>query len=122
MRDVTAGPSARVPVWPFRLILVGGGRVGTAVAELLRRRGHVIAGVASRTPESTERAARALRTTTFSVDDASLPPADVVLLAVPDHAISDLATRIAPAAPDASVFWHVSGSLGLKPLRAAIER
>jgi Trk K+ transport system NAD-binding subunit len=29
-------------------VLIGAGRVGTAVSELLRRRGHVVAGVASR--------------------------------------------------------------------------
>lgn len=114
--------SGHGPASPFGLALVGAGRVGTAVAELLRGRGHTIVGVASRSPRSAEHAAERLNATTFQLDPGDLPDADVVLLATPDDALAELVGRFAPVIRPGAVLWHVSGSLGLAPLRPATER
>ena len=121
MSDPQDGVLADEPKTPFRLVLIGAGRVGTAVTELLRRRGHSITGVASRTQDSAQRAAQLLRTTTFDLDGA-MPEADVVLVAVSDDALPKVIDRIAPSARSGMVFWHVSGSLALETLRPVIER
>jgi predicted short-subunit dehydrogenase-like oxidoreductase (DUF2520 family) len=111
-----SGPEA-----PFRLALVGAGRVGTATAALLQRRGHAMVGVASRSAASAARAADALGTPTFSLDEAEGLRADVLLLAVPDDAIAGVAARLAGAVGPGTVVWHTSGAQALEPLRATID-
>ncbi|MGH2734992.1 MAG: Rossmann-like and DUF2520 domain-containing protein [Actinomycetota bacterium] len=110
------------PRSPFRVALIGAGRVGGAIAEHLRRRGHEIVGVASRTPESASRAARMLGSRTFRPDDDPAPEADVLLVAVPDEAIGEQVARLLPMVRAGVVVWHVSGSLALDPLTPALER
>jgi predicted short-subunit dehydrogenase-like oxidoreductase (DUF2520 family) len=95
--------------------------VGSAVSQLLSRRGHEIVGVASRSKESAGRAAEQLATRAFELDPDDLPDADVVLLGVPDDALEELVGRFAPVARPQSVWWHVSGASGLEPLRPVIE-
>lgn len=99
---------------PFSFALVGAGRVGTAVAELLRRAGHRPVAVASRTPASARRTADLLETEVHEVD--SLPAADVVLIGTPDGAIEEVATKIAPRLAEGAVVVHFAGSLGIEAL------
>lgn len=101
------------------LVLVGAGRVGTAVAELLRRRGHRVAGVSSRTPESASRAAQLLESPTFEPFD--LPRCDLVLLGVADAAVEPVAARLSSQLGADTVVCHFAGSLGLEPLRSVVE-
>jgi predicted short-subunit dehydrogenase-like oxidoreductase (DUF2520 family) len=102
------------------LVLVGAGRVGTAVAELLRRRGHRVTGVSSRTPESASRAAQLLESRTFELG-FDLPPCDLVLLGVSDAAIEPVAARISSQLAADAVVCHFAGSLGLEPLTSVLE-
>lgn len=110
---------ASTPTPPFSYALVGAGRVGTAVAELLRRAGHRPVAVASRSPESSARAAELLGTEVVEVD--ALPPADVVLVGTPGAAIPDTATKIAPRLVEGTVVVHFAGSLGIEPLRPVLS-
>jgi len=101
----------------LRIALVGAGRVGTAVTEVLRRAGHEVAGVSSRRAESAERAAARLETRTFD-HRLELPEADVFFLAVPDGAIGEVASQLGPVTPGAVVV-HFAGALGITPLAEA---
>jgi predicted short-subunit dehydrogenase-like oxidoreductase (DUF2520 family) len=107
------------PSPPLDVALVGGGRVGTAVAQLLRGRGHRVAGVWSRTRASAERAAGALGARTIALEEVT---GDLVLIAVTDAAIAPVATRLAPFLPRGCVVCHFAGGLGVAPLRSVQER
>jgi predicted short-subunit dehydrogenase-like oxidoreductase (DUF2520 family) len=111
---------ARTP-FPFSFVLVGAGRVGTAVSRLLIDAGHAISGVASRSASSAERAAHFLDAPVFSLDVA-LPEADVVLLGLPDAAIEPVATALARHDVTGRAVWHCSGSLGLGPLEPVLDK
>jgi len=105
-------------------VLIGAGRVGTAVTELLRRRGHVVAGVASRSASSARRASELLGADSFD-HRAILPEADVVLLGVPDGAIEEVAGEVARRLREQdgrrSVVVHFAGTSGIGPLSPVLE-
>jgi predicted short-subunit dehydrogenase-like oxidoreductase (DUF2520 family) len=102
----------------LRIALIGAGRVGTAVSELLRRGGHSIVGVSSRQAESAERGAAFLKSAVFD-HRREMPPVDVLLLGVPDGAISSVASEVAPFMHEGIVVIHFAGALGLAPLAEA---
>jgi len=103
---------------PFRIALIGAGRVGTAVTEVLRRGGHEVAGVASRRAESAERAAARLNSTSFD-HRSELPDVDVLLLGVPDDAIEPVIAEVVPRLESGTVVIHFAGGLGVGPLKRA---
>ena len=103
---------------PHRIALVGAGRVGTAVTELLRRAGNEITGVSSRRAESAERAATRLQTTTFD-HRRELPAVDVLLLGVPGDAIESVVAEVTPSLEPGTVLVHFAGALGIGPLKEA---
>jgi predicted short-subunit dehydrogenase-like oxidoreductase (DUF2520 family) len=101
--------------------VVGAGRVGTALAVLLRRAGHVVTAVAGRdaTPARAERYLPGVPVVP-AVEAAS--SADLVVLGVPDDALPDTALMLAETAtfrPDAWVV-HVSGASGLEVLAPVV--
>jgi predicted short-subunit dehydrogenase-like oxidoreductase (DUF2520 family) len=108
------------PEYPLSIALIGAGRVGTAVAQLLNERGHRIAGVWSRTPESAIRAAEFLGAGTFQLD-SGVPHCDLALIGTSDPFIAPVAARISPALEPGAVACHFAGSLGLGPLKAVLE-
>ena len=103
-----------------RLLLVGAGRVGTAVAILLKRAGWSVAGVISRTPASAERGAALLDAPVVPIGEA--PEADLYLLGVSDDAIEEVARSLAPRARPGALAVHLAGSLGTDPLASLSER
>ena len=84
----------------MRLVIVGPGRAGGAIAIAATRAGHEIAGVLSRSAGT--------EWTDLSWDEP-LPDADIVLIAVRDDAIADVSNRIAPNVGRVGVVAHVSG-------------
>lgn len=112
--------SRQGPPQPARVALVGAGRVGTAVALLLRRAGHVVVGVASRTPSSASRASALLGVPAFEPSSTFAHTADVVLLGVPDAALTEVARRVAPSLRPGTVVVHFAGAVGLTPLSHAL--
>jgi predicted short-subunit dehydrogenase-like oxidoreductase (DUF2520 family) len=100
------------------LVLIGAGRVGTAVALLLQQSGHRVLGVASRSSESADRAGALLNAPVFDV--SRLPAAETVLLGVPEGALEDLGRRVARQG-GFDVVCHFAGSVGILPLEAVTE-
>lgn len=102
-----------LPQPPFDVVLVGAGRVATAVALLLQKSGHRIVAVASRTRTSAEAAAARLGAPALPTE--SLPSCDLVLLGVPEEALTTAAEDLAGAAGK-RVLVHFAGSVGIRPL------
>ena len=102
------------------VFLYGAGRVGTAVAELLRRSDHELIGVASRTASSESRAASFLGCPVVSPEEGA-SAARLVLLGIPDVAITQAADRIAASVTTGTVVCHFAGSSGVDVLRPAAE-
>lgn len=93
-----------LPQPPYRVALVGAGRVGVAVCALLKQHGHEIASVTSRSAESAEVAARRLDAAIGEPDEA-----DVVLLGVPTSALTEVVGAVTTDAP----VVHFGGVLGV---------
>lgn len=100
------------PASPERVALIGAGRVGSAIAHLLRASGSDIVSVTSRS--SAEGAAVHLGSRAFSLEH--LPPADLYLIATPDQAIEPVAQVLAQRVLAPAVVVHVSGVSGTAPL------
>ncbi len=101
------------------IILAGPGRAGSAVCIAAKRAGHRIVAVAGRTPETVQRAAQLLDAIPLRLSD-ELPPADLLVIAVRDDVIADVAARI--RAPHVDAVVHLSGLTpvdALMPLQRA---
>jgi predicted short-subunit dehydrogenase-like oxidoreductase (DUF2520 family) len=97
-----------------RIGLIGAGRAGTAVGAALAAAGHRLVGVAARSDASRDRAARLLPGVPVLTADEVTSRADVVLVAVPDDLISDVAHTL--PLTSAQYVVHLSGAHGLGPL------
>ena len=102
-------------------LLIGAGRVGTAVSVLLKRSGAVVAGVSSRSKKSSENAARRLGTETFDYR-MELPEADLVLVGAGEDGIADIASTVAHRVAPGTFACHFAGALGTGPLEALRAR
>jgi predicted short-subunit dehydrogenase-like oxidoreductase (DUF2520 family) len=107
---------ATSPSIPFTYALVGAGRVGTAVARLLKDAGNEPRAIASRSEASARRAGDLLGAPAMSV--AGIPEVDVVLIGAGDDAISELARQVAGKS---RAVVHFAGAYGISCLEAAIE-
>ncbi len=86
----------------MRLTVAGPGRAGGSVALAAARVGHEIAGVLSRSPTPTPYGP--------ALDwDDPIPDCDLLLIAVRDDAITEVATRLAPLTESVPVAAHMSG-------------
>ena len=103
----------RLPDTPLRVALVGAGRVGTAVAFLLRDAGHQIVSVSSRSTASAEAAAARLETVVVPLEGTSA--VDVFLLGVPDSALSTVVAKLPRVG---SVLVHFAGAAGIRLLES----
>ncbi len=112
--------AAVIPTPPYRIALIGAGRVGTAVAELLRGNDHEIAGVAAATSRSAAAASVRLGAPIFGGAD-ELPACDLVLIGTPDRAIRGVAERASRQIRPGTVVIHFAGSLGTSVLRSVME-
>jgi predicted short-subunit dehydrogenase-like oxidoreductase (DUF2520 family) len=110
-----------VPESPLRIVLIGAGRVGPAVAALLQDAGHEIAGVASRSQDSAAAASERLGAPVFDVD-GDVPDATVALIAVPDSAIAEIGPRIGARLPAGAILCHFAGSFGIDVWASLSER
>lgn len=110
--------SSPLPTTPFRVALIGAGKVGTAVATLLQRQGHSIVGVSSRTAASAKRASERLSAPLFK---DSLPDADVVLLGVPDANIAEVTEALTTYSVLPPLVVHFAGAHGIGPLLPVIR-
>jgi predicted short-subunit dehydrogenase-like oxidoreductase (DUF2520 family) len=101
--------------------VVGAGRVGAVLAARLRAAGHPVVGVSGRS------AASQLRIQTLLEGVESLEPAEVVeraevvLLAVPDDSLADVAAELAAQVRPGQLVLHTSGRHGLAVLAPMVE-
>jgi predicted short-subunit dehydrogenase-like oxidoreductase (DUF2520 family) len=93
----------------LRLIVIGPGRAGGALAIAATGAGHEIVGVLARSPDNGY--GRALDW------DEPLPEADIALLTVRDDAISAVVARLQGHMGDVAVAAHVSGFVPISTLR-----
>ncbi|HEX8163358.1 MAG TPA: DUF2520 domain-containing protein [Pyrinomonadaceae bacterium] len=113
---------------PPTVVIVGAGRLGTALAVALERRGYRVAALVSRRRSHARRAARLLRSPPPALGASELekiPDSDILIIATPDDQIAATAARLAASprapAPRPRVALHASGALSsdaLRPLRA----
>lgn len=103
--------------------VIGAGRVGTAVAVLLRRAGHEIVAVAG-SAATRARAERFLPGVPVLPNEPAARGAEVVLLGTPDAAIEPACDRLAEAGVlgEGTALGHLSGATGLDALSAAEAR
>ncbi len=93
----------------MKLIVVGPGRAGGSIVLSAASHGHQTVGVLSRSPESGYGPV---------LDwDRDLPEADLVLIAVSDDSIADVADRVAPHSRSIRVAAHLSGFTPVSSLR-----
>jgi len=98
----------------MRLVIVGPGRAGGAIAIASEAVGHEIAGVLARRPADHPWP---------RLDwDADLPETDVALIAVRDDAIAEVSHRIAPHLGKVGVVAHLSGFVPVLVLHHLQER
>ncbi|HEX5616415.1 MAG TPA: DUF2520 domain-containing protein [Acidimicrobiia bacterium] len=94
--------------------LVGPGRAGTTIALALVAHGARVVAVAGRAPDaaSTREAAACLDADPVLVSHAGRG-ADLVVLAVPDDAITEVAVALAPSLEPGALLVHLAGSQGI---------
>ncbi|HEX8709428.1 MAG TPA: DUF2520 domain-containing protein [Pyrinomonadaceae bacterium] len=104
--------------------VIGAGRLGTALAAALARRGYLIEAVVTRRRAHALRAARSTGTNPRALtvgELAQLPPSDILLITTPDDAISATAARLAETIRTAQrgrTALHASGALSSSALGA----
>lgn len=92
-----------------RISIVGAGNVATRLALAFRRAGCTIATVAARTPQSAAALAARVDAEPVAVDDTDTE-ADIVVIAVSDRAVADVAARLRSGS---ALLAHTSGSTPL---------
>ena len=97
----------------MRLIVVGPGKAGGAMALGCERVGHEIVGVLSRSGPT--------RWSALAWDE-DLPDADIVLIAVRDDAVAEVSHRLAPHLGNVGVVAHMSGFVPVHVLHHLRER
>jgi predicted short-subunit dehydrogenase-like oxidoreductase (DUF2520 family) len=102
--------------------VVGAGRVGTAVAVLLRRAGHRIVAASGRAA-TRERVSRFLPDVPVLGAAGSAARADLTLIAVPDAAIAGVVAEVVAGGGVRPGTWvaHLAGSVGLDVLAPVVE-
>ncbi len=98
----------------MRIVFLGAGRVATNLSMALRKSGHEIVQVYSRTSESAEELARQTVAEPITQLNRVIADADVYFLAVKDDAIQEVLSRF----PHKDVFMvHTAGSVSMDVLK-----
>lgn len=95
------------------LVIVGMGRAGSSIARAARAAGHTLVGVMGR---------RRPQMGPVVEWDEELPACDLVIVAVSDSAIREVAERLAPHWPASTPAVHVSGFVPVSALAAVADR
>jgi predicted short-subunit dehydrogenase-like oxidoreductase (DUF2520 family) len=108
-----------------RVAIVGPGRLGTALAQELRRAGYRISEIVSRNSVASRRKARALAAKVHTVASMANPRLDAALVwfCVPDREIAKAARQLAPITDwKGKIAFHSSGALASDELQALRRR
>ena len=94
----------------MRIVLVGPGRAGQSVAIAANGAGHEVVAVVARDTERASTIARRLGAGVLAIGEP-IPAVDLIIVAVSDHAIEDVAAQVAPVARNAAArAVHLSGA------------
>lgn len=102
--------------------VVGAGRVGAVLAARLRAAGWAVAAVSGTSVASQLRIDTLLPGVTVASPSAVVESAEVVILAVPDDALVDVAEQLAPYVHPGQYVLHTSGRHGLAALDVVTAR
>jgi len=106
----------------MRIALVGPGRAGQSVAIAARGAGHAVVAVAARDVGQAYGIARRLDATALHVGEP-IPAVDLVIVAVSDSAIEEVAGQVAPVARNAAASAvHLSGAISVGALQPFAEQ
>lgn len=105
------------------IAVVGCGKVGGALALLLKERGYPVAAVASKTPASAEKLAGALGCPAAATVEEAVRAAELVFITTPDREIAPVSAGIAARGGfcPGQVVVHTSGAHGADELRGVRE-
>lgn len=105
------------------IAVIGAGKVGSALAILLHKKGYAVSGVASRTLDSAARLAGRLNCPVFEDCARAARGADVVFVTTPDREIAPVSARIAAGGGyrPGQVVAHTSGAHPSGELHGARE-
>lgn len=96
---------------PPSIGIIGAGKVGTVLARLLVQAGVSVTAVASRTPEHADALARSVGARAVASPRDVVQYASLILLTVPDDAVSDVVAHLADVDGQGRAFVHTSGAL-----------
>ena len=100
----------------MRIVLVGPGRAGQSVAIAANGAGHEVVAVAARDTEQAYGVARQLDAGVLAIGEP-IPAVDLIIIAVRDHAIEEVAGQVAPVARNAAASAvHLSGATPVEVL------
>ncbi|OUZ10652.1 glycerol-3-phosphate dehydrogenase [Aeromicrobium sp. PE09-221] len=105
-----------------RVGVVGAGRVGAVLAARLRAAGHEIVGVSGRSDATRLRVATLLGDIPLTTPESLLPSVDLLVLAVPDDSLAEVADRLAPLSRPGQYVVHTSGRHGRVVLAPFADR
>lgn len=120
--------AAAEPAWdrPARLAVgvVSAGRVGAALGAALERAGHIVAAAVAPSPAAHRRLAALLPETTAATVAETVTRAELLILAVPDTALAEVAAEAAAAAVDHTgrIVLHTAGAHGTAVLAPLADR
>lgn len=108
----------------LRVGVVGAGRVGAVLGAALAAAGHRVVAVSAVSEASLERAATLLPDVPVHPVEEVVAAADLVLLAVPDDALTDLVAGLATTRVwrSGQIAAHTSGAHGLAPFAPAVDQ
>lgn len=101
----------------MRIALIGPGRAGQSIAIAANGAGHDVVAIAARDTDYAGIVARRFNATALAIGEP-LPPVDLIVVAVSDHAIETVAGEIARVARNAAASAvHLSGATSVAALR-----
>ncbi|MDO4736539.1 MAG: DUF2520 domain-containing protein [Bacteroidia bacterium] len=107
----------------YKISFIGAGNVAYRLSLALQKAGHIINCICNRNSENGEKVVRALKresSKAYIVNDiAQIPESDVLVIAVSDYAIADIAKQIAPFKDKFKLIVHTSGATDMQILKDA---
>ena len=94
----------------YKVVLIGAGNLATSLGHALKKAGHQVVQVWSRTQESASALASALQAEALTDVECIVKDADVYVFALKDSALESIAQQVCPPR-SGGVFLHTAGSM-----------
>lgn len=107
----------------YKISFIGAGNVSYRLSLALQKAGHTINSICNRNTENAEKVQRALKRENSKVCIVNkiedIPESDILVIAVSDSAIKDVAKQIAPFKEKFKLIVHTSGATDMQILKEA---